>query len=613
MDILELFQAFKDYIRSKRNDESPIEEVRLDKYKIAGDYYYLVYKRILEENLTKDELTAANEQAQRVKGSDLFDILVERNSSTYGQLCNYVWSAFIAAEEKYFNKGMISNKVFYYDDNFRLEDALITDMGIVHKGVTCKPLYYLYFDEKKNLSGDSFLLLPKDLAKRAINMIRLKQEAGSRDKLVLEVTPFREIVVKAASMGASDIHFSFTSKYFYTFFRIDGVLSYQNEFTIDEDAGKAFVRSVKGIAITESKGSVKADTLNTIDDGKIIYDDLGLDIRIIIMPEGTYSGRNAIVCRLLEKNRSAGDRKLSDFGYGKDIIEALENIRFMKSGLFMVIGETGTGKSTLCEMVLDYIPSTMRTLSMQDPIERTWEKAEATQFQLNFETSPLDLIKGFKRMDPDVIYLGEIRNDPMIISALVEGSRAGQLNVSTIHLPSIFSFYAGFKEVFGVSYVTSIDLTHFLAGQVLVRKLCSYCKIEDVEGVNKKELQSILDNGDIGAGYIEPLKDYLDFEESKSGYLRNKEGCDNCRAKGIENYGYSGRLPIYEFMKVSPVVKKWLRDNLVLDKEKVDAYDFESWACKEGHATNKLSIYIKRLQDGDVTVDDGAKREVLYG
>lgn len=610
MGILELFQELKTTFFTKEKVKKKEHKV-VDNYRLASKYYHKLLLEKINNASSSGELRDAREQVRRVKDSDLFDILVERGAHNYSDLCTFSWEAFLETERKFFEEGKFSKKALFCDGNFVLERAEITKDGIKYDNNICLPISAPFFEKNRLKEGNKFLLLPKDSRQRANDLIKVKKEVASHS-LPSGVVPFRDIITKAASMGASDVHFTFTSKYFYTLFRIDGVLSHQKEYTIGEDAGKDFVRSVKGIAIDKSKGSVRADSLNTIDDGKILYDDLGLDIRLEVIPEGTYSGRNAITCRLLEKSRGANSRKLSNFGYGEDIIKAVEDIRFLKSGLVIVVGETGTGKSTFCEMMLDYIPPTMRVVSMQDPIERTWEKKNATQFQLNFETSPLVLIKGFKRMDPDVIYLGEVRNDPEVISALVEGSRAGQLNVSTIHLPSIFSFYAGFKEVFGVSYITSIDLTHFLAGQVLVRKLCDSCKIDDEREINKKELREAMEEGNISSGFTKPLKDYLESKET-SGYLRNEKGCEKCQKRGIENYGYSGRIPIYEFMRVSPDVKRWLRTKLVRETEGTDAYEFEKWACENNYATNKLSIFIQRLKEGLVAVDDGAKREVLYG
>ena len=160
--------------------------------------------------------------------------------------------------------------------------------------------------------------------------------------------------------------------------------------------------------------------------------------------------------------------------------------------------------------------------------------------------------------------------------------------LSTIHINSAFDVHKTLSTVFEVDRSIVADLLLLVVNQVLIKKLCPHCKIEDTEGVNKAQLQKAEESGGIRYAFREDLFNFLK-DETAVTYLRNKEGCSLCRS------GIAGRKPIYEFVKPDVEFVQWLA------KGNLDRFEIENRACNQGNrylGKNKLTNYIEALRAG---------------
>lgn len=327
-----------------------------------------------------------------------------------------------------------------------------------------------------------------------------------------------KLIMEAISLGASDIHLEMFEKQLTIRFRIDGVLHVMDVIT-DMDQAAALVSRLKIMAnmdISENRitqgGRISVQVKN---------EEFDLRVSIVPVPAG-----ESLVLRLL--NKGAFNLKLKTLGFNEPQFESYRKMVSFPYGIILVSGPTGSGKSTtLYASLKDINRPDRKLLTVEDPIE--YDMEGIVQVQVNLAPKDEDkkvtfskALREFLRQDPDVILVGEIR-DEETAEISIQAAQTGHLVLSTIHTNDAVGVINRLKDMKVKPYLISSTLIGAVA-QRLVRRLCPKCKkAVDVPDDMKPIMRKI------------PTIDKAQFFEP--------EGCPHCRRTG-----YRGRVGLFEIL-----------------------------------------------------------------
>lgn len=340
------------------------------------------------------------------------------------------------------------------------------------------------------------------------------------------------IVFEAVKERASDIHIEPYERDVEVRFRVDGVLRpVLTPPKILQEALSSRVKILAGLDIAEKR---------LPQDGKIRLLVAGRDIFVRVSVIPTSHGER-IVLRLLDKE--AGIIGLDRLGLSADQVRELERLLSKSSGIILVTGPTGSGKTTTLYAALDTINSTRRNIiTIEDPIE--YQLKGIGQMQVNSKVG-LTFAGGLRsilRQDPDVIMVGEIR-DRETAEIAIQASLTGHLVLSTLHTNDTASAVTRLVDMKIEPFLVASSLSAVLA-QRLVRVLCTHCKLSYDATAEEARLFHT-PSGEPPAGLR----------------LWKAPGCEHCHGTG-----YHGRTGIYEFLTVGGEMR-----SLILKQQDADA------------------------------------------
>jgi len=361
-------------------------------------------------------------------------------------------------------------------------------------------------------------------------------------KMSHKVSRLMEILFGSGiATGASDIHIEPQEKDVRIRFRQDGVL--HDVVSLDEENYHMInsrIKLLSGLKLTQTTDA---------QDGRfsIAYDNMQIEIRTSVIPSAYGEG---IVMRILNpKGISVG---LEQLGIPKRLLEILKAEIAKPNGMILNTGPTGSGKTTTLYSFLKYIYNPeIKILTIEDPIE--YHLAGVTQTQVDHDKG-YDFLSGLRaalRQDPDVVLIGEIRDNETATIA-VNASLTGHLVLSTLHTNNAAGAIPRLLDLGVKPGILAAALSTLIA-QRLVRKLCPHCKREtQAEGHMAEILRTTIENArilgkDFGEYNIDP-KDTLIVWEAV--------GCDKCN-----NIGYKGRLGVYEAVLADENIQMVLEDN----------------------------------------------------
>lgn len=308
---------------------------------------------------------------------------------------------------------------------------------------------------------------------------------------------------------ATDIHISSSYDSVDIFYRVDGIL--QHGYCIPKIAQAPMVSRIKVLArldITEQR---------LPHDGSFIFQflDKTLEMRVSVVP--TIYGENVVI-RIL--GFSGTLLRLDNLGFSRDNVDKLKTLFSKPHGIILVCGPTGSGKTTTIYAAMREIDLLKRNvLSVEDPVE--YRMSFVRQVQVN-EKIGLDFVlvgRNFMRHDPDVIFLGEIRDEETARIA-VRASITGHLVLSTLHTNDAITAIPRLLDLGADRSLLSSSILGIVA-QRLLRRLCPKCK--ERYRASAEEIHILGDNG------------HMDIYRSK--------GCKYCH-----NTGYLGRIAIGEII-----------------------------------------------------------------
>lgn len=370
----------------------------------------------------------------------------------------------------------------------------------------------------------------------------------------------------AMSSRASDVHIEPQEDKVRVRYRIDGIL--YDRLSLPKGVQDAVISRIKILS------EMKIDEHRIPQDGRFnfIVGDQEADLRISVLP--TVMGEK-IVIRLLRK--SGGIPTLPELGLSGISLKMLETAILRPHGIIIVCGPTGSGKTTTLYSVLSRLNTTrVNIMSLEDPVE--YEIAGVNQVQINPAVGLTFAagLRSFLRQDPNIILVGEIRDEETTDLAL-QAALTGHLVFSTLHTSNAAGVLPRLLDLGAESFLLASTM-NAVVGQRIARKICDNCKEAYVPP------SSLIEEIKKSLG---PLFPKIEGEVK----LYKGKGCQECGSSG-----YRGRIGIFEVLPISEKIS-----HLIL--ERPDSGSIEKEAIVEGMITMKQDGYLKVLR-GDTTIEE---------
>lgn len=310
-------------------------------------------------------------------------------------------------------------------------------------------------------------------------------------------------------------------------------------------------------------------------DGHLAVDYQGQVIHFRVSTMPMVHGEKTVL-RLLKKDSKL--ETLYQLGFDEADMATFEACLNAPHGMLLVTGPTGSGKTATVHSGLNLIGnSELNIVTLEDPVEATLPGINHIPVNKRGGVTFSDGLRSILRQDPDVIFLGEIR-DPEVASIAMRAAQTGHLVLSTLHTNNAVESITRLLDMGIPNYVLTSTLLLVMA-QRLVRKVCDVC-----------------------AEFVEPTSEDLDFlridqDDAENVILRRGNGCSACMESG-----YRGRTAIYELVQISSEIKELIRK---------DASSDELFECARSNGTRSLfEAGRDKVLHGITTIDE--LRKTLY-
>ncbi len=363
----------------------------------------------------------------------------------------------------------------------------------------------------------------------------------------------------AIMQNASDIHIEPMEEEVLVRYRIDGIL--HDAMTLPKRAAPTIVARIKVLS------NLKLDEKRLPQDGrfKMEVEAQKVSFRVSILP--VYFGEK-IVMRLLREGRSG--YSLEGLGFHGESLERIHRATKQTTGIILVTGPTGSGKTTTLYTTLDVVNTPEVNIStIEDPIEYQMPRINQTQVRPQIGFSFAEGLRSLMRQDPDVIMVGEIR-DAETASLAINAALTGHLVLATVHTNSAAATVARLVDM-GAEPFLLVSTIRVVIGQRLVRQLCEGPEEYFLSDAEREAIEKHADLDNL----LRVLKSEKIVKSDATWktipFYRPKPsaGCED---------GYKGRIGIHEVLNVGPAIKE-----LIIQNSTADAIDAQ--ARKEGMLT----------------------------
>jgi type II secretory ATPase GspE/PulE/Tfp pilus assembly ATPase PilB-like protein len=378
----------------------------------------------------------------------------------------------------------------------------------------------------------------QDLVKsvRSANDIKKSIETILAQKKSYRISRILEIILAGAiSVNASDIHIEPEESSVRLRYRLDGVLN--DILNIDKDTYGLLLSRIKLIS------NLKLNIKGKAQDGRfsIKLDDTEIEIRTSLLPGG-YG--ESIVLRVL--NPKAISVSLEELGINEKLLGIIMKELQKPNGMILNTGPTGSGKTTTLYAFLKkiYTPE-IKVITIENPIEYHLKGIVQTQTEEEKGYTFLEGLRSALRQDPDVIMVGEIRDNETAEIA-VNSALTGHLVFSTLHTNNAAGTFPRLIDL-GVNPKVITSAINIAMAQRLVRRLCNKCKKKAVLGKKEEGLIKNITDGILDKKYLAGLDINNIFESV---------GCSECNFTG-----FKGRTGIYEAILTNEKVENVVKEN----------------------------------------------------
>lgn len=419
--------------------------------------------------------------------------------------------------------------------------------------------------ELASLEG-KFVSAPKDEEGSGVKVEELAKAA--EDLPVIKIVD--SLLRHAITQSASDIHIEPAEKEVIVRYRIDGIL--HDAMTLPKKLQQGIAARIKVLS------SLRLDEHRLPQDGrfKLETTEFKISFRVSIIP--VYDGEKIVMRLLREEGHTTS---LEGLGIHSGSLERVMHAIGRPSGMFLVTGPTGSGKTTTLYTALEILNTPEVNIStIEDPIEYRMPRVNQTQVKPQIGLTFAAGLRSLLRQDPNIIMVGEIR-DSETATLAVNAALTGHLVLSTLHTNSAAGALPRLIDMGIESFLIASTVNAILA-QRLVRKLCPE---KEKYHLTKEQIKNL--------GEIFKLDDILKIMKSEKVVAPDAtwDTIDFFKAKPSKESpsGYKGRAGVYEVLEVSEKVR-----DLILKKEPFP--EIERAAREEGMVTMVEDGFIKAAQ-----------------
>ncbi|MBQ7031651.1 MAG: type II/IV secretion system protein [Bacilli bacterium] len=334
-----------------------------------------------------------------------------------------------------------------------------------------------------------------------------------------------EMIIDAVKNGGSDIHFDPTEDELMVRIRVDGsLLEYAKVPATVKKNLITRIKIISGMNITETRlpqdGAIKG-----------LIENMDVDLRVSSLP--IVDGEKVVI-RILDYRMSLNG--LESIGLTKDNFTKINELIKKPNGIIMITGATGSGKSTTVYSMLQVLNTTDRNIiTVEDPVEMKIAGINQVQVMSEIGLTFGSSLRSILRQDPDIIMIGEIRDDETARIA-VRASITGHLVLSTIHTNNSLNTIERLLDMDVERYLLGSALSGIIS-QRLVKKLCPKCRSARPTNNYEKNLFKKVLNMDVQQIYT-PV------------------GCPECIN------GYKGRIAVHEVLEITQEIRDAIVGNL---------------------------------------------------
>ena len=399
----------------------------------------------------------------------------------------------------------------------------------------------------------------KRTEKQSQKRIKISEEDKGEAPIVKLVN---DILISCIHQKSSDIHFEAYEHHLRVRFRTNGML---HEVAVPpihvKDALISRIKIMSNLDIAETR---------LPQDGALKIEVDGREIAFRVSSVPCINGEK-IVLRILDNSQLTTD--IRDLGFDKKQLNMFLKVLESTTGIILVTGPTGSGKTTTLYSALTKMNSQdVNIVTAEDPVEFVVPNVNQVHVKPSIGFTFASALRAFLRQDPDIIMVGEIR-DLETADIAIKASLTGHLVLSTLHTNSAPDTLSRLLNM-GVAPFNITASVRCIIAQRLMRKICPCCKVED-ESVTRKQLITI------GV----PIK-YVDRIKCFKG-----KGCSRCYGTGVD-----GRVAIYEILIMNNDLK-----NLIISNASTN--EIKEAAIKSGMKTLRQSA-IKKMVNGLTTVSE---------
>jgi len=363
------------------------------------------------------------------------------------------------------------------------------------------------------------------------------------------------------SLSASDIHINPDPEKVEVILRIQGNLYSIGE--IPQQLYSNFARRIKILSgLSIYKQSIPQD-------GQLYFEDKSYTARVAVFP--TANGER-IAMRLVNVHARIMD--IESIGMPQNVLLDSKALLNRSQGMIIITGPTGSGKSTTMFSSLLHIQKlrqdSVNIVTLEDPIETNLEGFFQTQVGQNTGLTFSTGLRSVLRQDPDVIMLGEIRDEETATIA-IRAAMTGHLLLTTVHASSTAGVFNRLSQM-GIDPVDLSSTVHAVISQRLCRQLCPACR---------KETQ-------LTDAHVRQLK-LLGVNDVPEGPFFESDGCTKCLG-----HGFTGRVALFEILVVTDLLRDFISKGC-------PAYELSKEACKAG-MTTLLDHGLKLARNGTISL-----------
>ncbi|MEI6887017.1 MAG: GspE/PulE family protein [bacterium] len=431
----------------------------------------------------------------------------------------------------------------------------------------------------------------------------LEEELSSLDELNMNIqnAPVSRIVNMILEYGikfkASDIHIEPKEGRVSVRYRVHGILS--EKVTLPHQLAASVVSRIKILS------ELKIDEHRIPQDGRfeIQVGKTKVDLRISIMP--VIHGEK-IVIRILDK--TTGIMPLEQTGMQGSAFKSYNDSLHSTQGIILITGPTGSGKTvTLASSLSMLNKQEVNIVTLEDPVEIRIDGVNQVQVNPDVGLTFATGLRSFLRQDPDVIMVGEIR-DQETAQLAVQAALVGRLVLATLHTNSAAAAIPRLLDM-GVESFLLASVINVIIAQRLPRKLCLNCrqKIKATDEVVKR-LHEVLDGLQGFDMFSFPKRDFPQVApgvtpntqaikaaetspKAEEIFIYKSVGCEKCNSTG-----YSGRIGIFEVLKMNEKIAKMLVEHR-------SSQSIQEQACQDGMITMLQDGFMKVLS-GETTLEE---------